>query len=543
MQNTVARIPIFAVKTARARPLTALAALLLLLGVPLSCFFPLRLTLPLSPRGMTLDEGFSWFYTLDDQVPQGEGGQYSSHSSLLLYENGRLLGPPYSMHQAIRRQGHGRFSHWGRALYFSSSDNTSPRANGRVYSIAWSARVTAWVIAAALILAALEAAIRAARRKRLRGRFVSAGITALGVILILAVLELAAGMAVQPAGKQFAKSFRLNHTFTPNTFRLHEEFAKDNPGFPQPFLHVYNSQGWLMPRDIPIKKPAGTFRIFYVGDSFTEGLVPMPLSVPSLVQKGLKAAFKGRSCSFEVINTGTSSYSTLIYYTLIRYTLARYQPDLVVLCFDMTDVRDDAAYRQNLIQDADGNPWAVLPRGIFTRKNVMTENGLKKAGPWTRIQLFLYTYSRLYNLILLWFGPQASDGGNMKPHDAWCAGAWSPETRQDVLFSMDILRRIIVFCQSQNIKIIITGVPHYEQMTGAWPCRPHAELEKTARAGGALYLDSAGALKPLIQNTPHDYYYYNHDMHFNPRGNALWARAHLDFLLQNSPALFGGCAR
>ena len=34
-----------------------------------------------------------------------------------------------------RRLGRGRYSHWGRYIYFSSTDNTDPRKNGRSYKL------------------------------------------------------------------------------------------------------------------------------------------------------------------------------------------------------------------------------------------------------------------------------------------------------------------------------------------------------------------------------------------------------------------------
>src|SRR5439155_1545596 len=61
-------------------------------------------------------------------------------STLRIFENGKELGPAHSVHVDIRNLGMGRFSHWGSgtgtvsALYFSASDNTDPRTNGRVYT-------------------------------------------------------------------------------------------------------------------------------------------------------------------------------------------------------------------------------------------------------------------------------------------------------------------------------------------------------------------------------------------------------------------------
>src|SRR5262249_11771592 len=50
-----------------------------------------------------------------------------------LWEDGRKLGPGNCLHDDIRSQGQGRYSVWGKILYFSSSDNGDPRSNDRSY--------------------------------------------------------------------------------------------------------------------------------------------------------------------------------------------------------------------------------------------------------------------------------------------------------------------------------------------------------------------------------------------------------------------------
>lgn len=54
-------------------------------------------------------------------------------SPIVICENDRLLGPAHSYHQDIAKDGQGRFSHWGTALVFSTSDDSNPNTNGRSY--------------------------------------------------------------------------------------------------------------------------------------------------------------------------------------------------------------------------------------------------------------------------------------------------------------------------------------------------------------------------------------------------------------------------
>ena len=71
-------------------------------------------------------------------VDFGEDGDRESGntSQLLLYEDGKPLGPAHALHADIRRLGRGRYSHWTRnGLYMSASDNSDPRTNGRKYEV------------------------------------------------------------------------------------------------------------------------------------------------------------------------------------------------------------------------------------------------------------------------------------------------------------------------------------------------------------------------------------------------------------------------
>ena len=56
-------------------------------------------------------------------------------SRLLVFEDGKPLGPPHCQHQFITDEGGGRFSHWNGLLLFSTSDNSDPTRNGRRYEI------------------------------------------------------------------------------------------------------------------------------------------------------------------------------------------------------------------------------------------------------------------------------------------------------------------------------------------------------------------------------------------------------------------------
>jgi len=80
--------------------------------------------------------GHCWKAALPAHVPSGDDISDNDRSLLRLFEDGRELGPPHSHHAAVRESGGGLYSHWGDTLFFSTSDNSDPRANGRSYCIA-----------------------------------------------------------------------------------------------------------------------------------------------------------------------------------------------------------------------------------------------------------------------------------------------------------------------------------------------------------------------------------------------------------------------
>ena len=75
-----------------------------------------------------------WGYIKAVRIP-GDGPGAPFTSKLILCEDGFPLGPARSAHADISKEGRGRFSHWGNNVMFSTSDNSDPNKNGRIYSI------------------------------------------------------------------------------------------------------------------------------------------------------------------------------------------------------------------------------------------------------------------------------------------------------------------------------------------------------------------------------------------------------------------------
>ncbi|MBF0483208.1 MAG: hypothetical protein HQL25_00730 [Candidatus Omnitrophica bacterium] len=367
--------------------------------------------------------------------------------------------------------------------------------------------------------------------------------------LLLFFLDWVASFWVTKPTSNLIEHPRLNHAWRPN---YKNTFPGHGKNYPNSYTHYYNKQGWIAKYDIALKKPKDTYRIFYVGDSFTEGVMPMEQSVPSIVQQVLNDKFSNKGINFEVINTGTSSYGNVIYYILIRYFITQYHPDVVVINVDMTDSYDDWVYKHNTIFDKNGDPWAVPPLLLHERLFIDTPDGLVKANFNNTLKLFLFKNSNLYNLYIKlfkekkytnkanlekYFKKEIKDNPVVFNRFSWCTYEWDQNILDSVMFSHSILVKIGEYCKQNNIKLVLTGVPHWEQFTfnnqekPKWSLRPFSVIKDAAERTGAFYLDSYSPLLPLLKDTPQNMFYYENDMHFNPKGNALWAIIHAEMFI------------
>ncbi len=180
----------------------------------------------------------------------------------------------------------------------------------------------------------------------------------------------------------------LHHKFKPNAVGRYKtnEFDTD---------YRINSLG-LRDREFSMRKPAGTFRILMVGDSFTEGDgVYSNETFSKKLEEKLQA--EKAPVKIEVINAGVGSYSSLLEYLYLKNFGLELQPDLVILNFDLSDVHDDINYTTLARFDPNGIPLGVSATG--------EQYGLLK-GPLASIKDWFKTNMRLYNFIRIRITPQ-----------------------------------------------------------------------------------------------------------------------------------------
>jgi len=81
------------------------------------------------------ESGHCYVSRLPPTVEPGDNLIECRRSTLVLTEDGKPLPVSHAMHADIGLCGQGRYSHWNSELWFSTSDNSDPRHNGRVYAL------------------------------------------------------------------------------------------------------------------------------------------------------------------------------------------------------------------------------------------------------------------------------------------------------------------------------------------------------------------------------------------------------------------------
>jgi hypothetical protein len=132
----------------------------------------------LSPASIASDGDFAFVVPIGPPplfATRPDGSGEPAVSQLRLFESGQELGPAHALGTTVKGSGRGAFSHWASHVYFSSSDGSDPRTNGRRYTVRFPVYLTRAGQAAAFlvvpVLIAAAAAIIAGVRLLLRRDF------------------------------------------------------------------------------------------------------------------------------------------------------------------------------------------------------------------------------------------------------------------------------------------------------------------------------------------------------------------------------------
>ena len=156
-------------------------------------------------------------------------------------------------------------------------------------------------------------------RRAARNAALALGATALAL--------LAGELALRAAGFSFVKFWQPD-PLTGSRLRAGVQGWQNDEG--RAFVHI-NSQGWR-DREHPLAKPAGTYRIAILGDSYAEAMqVDIERTFWWLLPQKLAACGFAAPREIETLNFGVSGYGTGHELLTLRERVWAYDPDMVLL--------------------------------------------------------------------------------------------------------------------------------------------------------------------------------------------------------------------
>jgi hypothetical protein len=258
------------------------------------------------------------------------------------------------------------------------------------------------------------------------------------------------------------------------------------------------------------------------------------------------------------MNFGVMSYSPIIHYVNLSRNVLGFNPDLVIICVDMTDVFDDNhRYKAITSWDEAGNPVSVKAGIEFIsaagdgkiRSAVGIGREIALRRPLASLQSFnilLLEHSYLYKLMFcklhplsdlfaLYYGLYLADNRaelerinaiNLDDLHGWCRDYEGIEKKGEIDLTLDMLSRIHRLLRGSGVPLMIISLPVRAQLepplkSGRFALKPLARLREFCSREGITF---AAPIQPLQRAvTQGDSVYHSDNMHLNRAGQTIWA--------------------
>lgn len=180
----------------------------------------------------------------------------------------------------------------------------------------------------------------------------------------------------------------LSPPLVPDQYRHHRLVPNSNAQFTQrdfSYVQRVNNLG-MRGEDRSAEKRPNTIRIVTLGDSFTMGKgveddETFSVGIERILNERLTACSSG--LTVEVLNGGVDSYAPILSYIQLKRDIAPLEPDVVIHNLDVSDLVQEAAYRQIAEYSPDGEILGVPQRDV--REQSLTD----RARTWVEKHLFL----------------------------------------------------------------------------------------------------------------------------------------------------------
>lgn len=315
-------------------------------------------------------------------------------------------------------------------------------------------------------------------------------------------------------------------------------FRKDIPKTPVQI----NSKG-LRDAEYSHTKPAHTYRIAILGDSFTQAIhVPLEDTYQQQLEQHLNIKASSFVTRFEVINFGVGGFGTAQEYLVFRHHILLYHPDLVILAFTFgNDIFENSPmlngrkYLPYLLPDEHGMLKYVPPAPVPVY--------MRFGQYWQSIPFVYYRLvdgnTRLEQLLR---GIKRGDSntGGIPFEYLMYAPEWEPAWQDAWNLTIRILGQLAQEVAVEQMSLLIMGIPdqiqvdpqiqqdvlnlypEMRQSLWVWE-KPNHLLSAFCQAQGLPYFDLTPAFQAaLCEGSPP--LYYHDDGHWNPAGHHLAAK-------------------
>lgn len=186
----------------------------------------------------------------------------------------------------------------------------------------------------------------------------------------------------------------LSPELVPDSIRHHKLVPGAHAKFDQKdFSYIQrNNELGLRGAEVSREKPASTYRIITLGDSFTMGKgVEDTQTFSYRLQELLANRLEQCDSTFErieVLNGGVDSYAPILAHLYLSGELSSFDPDLVIFSLDNSDLIQEAAYRSVAVQDESGAIVAVPGKQAKTSISMRFRHWVENNLYITRLVLF-----------------------------------------------------------------------------------------------------------------------------------------------------------
>jgi hypothetical protein len=322
-----------------------------------------------------------------------------------------------------------------------------------------------------------------------------------------------------------------------------------------------NSLG-MRDREHPRQKPANTYRILALGDSFVQGH-GVELADTMAVHLEASLNVPPRSQTVEVLNGGVFGYSPMLEYLYLREIIGTLQPDAVIVGFYLgNDVGEDAFYSSRAHTAPDGTisfddrewPWSKIVQALDGSATIASSNAPATAphAPagetvWERTKDGLRS---LRTVALVKGSLEAMQYPARREREFALVRAHRGDVQYDLgLVNYPVLDReqrlaywqqsklylskIAALCREHGVRMILLVIPPVERLIGETHFdEPYTVLDDIGKELAVPVVQ----LLPDFLGQPPDVLYYPYDRHWTPEGQRQAAEVldrelrHLDVL-------------